>query len=319
MRAGPGDFKNSTTTCQPKRTTCPSGLRFVKGTDEVKTKDDTQCVACPSNTFKEADDGATSCTPQPFCGVGEHITPDTKAMTRECKLCVNGTFMAIASHRQIACTPWTECNQAGQFEVADGTADADRKCAFHGSCTDTEFETIAPTATSTRVCEELTACRKGQFVIFTPTVTSDLTCGACIGNTYQDQDQSRADACLPQPLCGPREYMSPPSSTAKRTCLRCGDGQYQGEDGHANEECVTKQTQAACPNGTTFVPGVNEVRSRDDGRCTAACTKGERRVESNTTFVVEGCVLCGVNETCYHAPGSDANIARYQLLLLLIN
>ena len=115
------------------------------------------------------------------------------------------------------------------------------------------------TSVSARVCRTVGTCEIGTFITLNATATVDLACGPCGGDTYQPAAGSRPTACMPQPTCGAREFMSPPSTTRRRTCTECPAGWFQNEMAHRNLEC--KMKTSSCPPGERLVPGVGEIKS----------------------------------------------------------
>ena len=80
-------------------------------------------------------------------------------------------------------------------------------------------------------------------------------------------------------FAGAREKIGPDSQIVPRVCSQCPIGKYQSEGSHRNLFCVSKGT--ACPEGTRFVAGVDEVKSRDDSAC-VTCGENTYKVGTST-------------------------------------
>ena len=248
-------------------------------------------VSGPDNTYQPAQSSVERCTAQTVCPAGTFVGPDSVASTRNCTACPSGSYQPADSHRLPSCTVWRTCAK-GQFVSHNATPTSDRKCARHGDCTSEEYESRAPTLTSARACEVLSVCGKGFRVVRNATASTDLACGLCDQGMYQNAP-NRMPTCLLQRRCGPREFISPDTSTERRSCLPCPVGTYQGKSSHQEAFCIRKTTD--CPSGAYFVAGTDNELSTDDALC-LACPENTFKVGvSNATECVPQ-PFCGPGE-----------------------
>lgn len=206
------------------------------------------CLACEALTYKAGTSNATACSPQPTCGAGEFISPDSTTSRVVCQPCPTGTFRSDVTHRQAACAAWTECTREGQIEAVPPTAVVDRVCGSEGECFEDEWESKAPTDTSPRQCMRLSLCGQGQRAMKAPSSSADLTCAPCVPGTFQTSSSHRVAACPPLPslLCPEGQRPSNASTMVAQVCVLCLAGEScnpsaavkQGADSDAGSDSV---------------------------------------------------------------------------------
>ena len=264
--------------CVPEGASCPEGTRSVAGIDEVKSRDDFQCIPCGEDEHKVGTSSATECETQPMCAAGQFMGPRSAVARRVCEPCTAGTFRTDVSHRRVACDPWTECTRKGQFQAEAPTAKSDRVCGSTLECLDDEWESRAMTLDSARQCTRLTLCGQGQMAVLPEDKSADLSCVACKIGMFQTSGSHRTPACPPLPplQCPAGERPSDPSLDAAQACQQCGSGDLCMQPTTA-QAVTLPAAQAATPitpaSPATLPPDPtaaaqetsNNAAARDDG------------------------------------------------------
>lgn len=109
------------------------------------------------------------------------VDPDAGFLDANPPVCGDGTYATASG----TCAPCSGACDAGKYQSAACTADADRVCSVcSGACGDGSFESAACTAAADRVCKTCSKpCDVGSFESVLCTPTSDRVCTACTALT----------------------------------------------------------------------------------------------------------------------------------------